>query len=273
MNGSRDPATRATRVAANAAAASVIAFALLWLLSTQVRSVRAISPFAVDPWDVFATYAAIFLPFVAGPTWVRSLRHRGPILPRSTARRIRWGSALAAFIVVVATAADVHAIVMVGWPADAGIVASLLTGLVVGGLALALVAVAVVAMATRVASTEAGANVGTEAFEPDVVDDLLVLATDIARPLGLRRPARSAADAIERFLDGSTVSPRRHRALFGLVLAVAAAIAFDAWHAIREGPWASAAVAVIFGVLLASGVLAIYLGTLGPLRLLRPPAR
>jgi hypothetical protein len=106
-----------------------------------------------------------------------------------------------------------------------------------------------------------------------VVDDLLVLATDIARPLGLRRPARSAADAIERFLDGSTVSPRRHRVLFGLVLAVAAAIAFDAWHAIREGPWASAAVAVIFGVLLASGVLAIYLGTLGPLRLLRPPAR
>jgi hypothetical protein len=32
-------------------------------------------------------------------------------------------------------------------------------------------------------------------------------------------------------------------------------------------------VPVVFGALLASGVLAIYLGTLGPLRLLRPPAR
>jgi hypothetical protein len=273
MNGSRDPATRATRLAANTAATSVVAFALLWLLTTQVDNVRALSPFAVDPWDVFASYAAIFLPFVAGPTWVRSLRHRGPILPRSTGRRIRWGSGLAAFIVVVATAADVHAIVTVGWPADAAVTASLLTGLVVGGLVLAVIALALVATAMRVASTEVEENVAAETFEPDLVDDLLVLITDIARPVGLRRPARSAADAIERFLDGSTVSPRRHRVLFGVVLALAAAVAFDAWHAIREGPWASGAVAVIFGVLLASGVLAIYLGTLGPLRLLRPPAR
>jgi hypothetical protein len=273
MSVSRDPVTRATRLAANAAAASVVAFAAVWFLTTQVQAVRALSPFADDPWDAFATYAAIFLPFAAGPTWVRGLRHRGPVLPRSTARRIRWGSGLAAFIVIVATAADVHAIVTVGWPADAGVTASLLTGLVVGGLALALVGLALVATAMRVASTEVDENVATETFEPDLVDDLLVLATDIARPLGLRRPARSAADAIERFLDGSTVSPRRHRVIFGVVLALGAAIAFDIWHAIREGPWASAAVAVIFGVLLASGVLAMYLGTLGPLRLLRPPAR
>jgi hypothetical protein len=273
MSQSPDAVTRATRLAANVAAAAVVAFALLWLLTTQVHAIRALSPFADDPWDAFASYAAIFLPFVAGPTWVRSLRHRGPLLPRSTGRRIRWGSGVAAGIVMVAAAADLHAIATVGWPTDTGPKAALLTALVVGALTLALLALALVARASRITATELEADIGAETFEPDLVDDLLVLATDIARPLGLRRPARSAADAIERFLDGSTVSPRRHRVLFGVALAFAAAIAFDAWHAVREGPWASPAVAAIFGLLLASGVLAIYLGTLGPLRLLRPPTR
>lgn len=273
MTVSRDPVTRATRLAANAAAASVVAFAVLWLVTTQVKDLRAVSPFADDPWDAFATYAAIFLPFVAGPTWVRSLRHHGPLLPPSTARRIRWGSGVAAFIVALAAAADVHAILTVGWPADAGVAAGRLTALIGVALAAALASLVLVARATRMASTSADGNVTTGAFEPDLVDDLLVLATDVARPLGLRRPVRSAADAIERFLDGSTISPRRHRLLFGLTLALTAAIVFDAWHAIREGPWASPGVAVVFGILIASGVLAIYLGTLRPLRLLRPPTR
>jgi hypothetical protein len=230
VSASPDPVTRVTRLAANIAAASVMAFALLWLLTTQVKDVRAQSPFADDPWDAFATYAAIFLPFVAGPTWIRSLRHRGPVLPAPTARRIIT-------------------------------------------LAAALAALALVARATRVASISADADISADAFEPDLVDDLLVLATDVARPFGLRRPVHGAADAIERFLDGSTISPRRHRLLFGIALALAAGIAFDAWHAIREGPWAAPGVALIFGVLVASGVLAAYLGTLGPLRILRPPTR
>jgi hypothetical protein len=273
VSASPDPVTRATRMAANVAAASVIAFAGLWLLTTQVKDVRGTSPFADDPWDAFATYAAIFLPFVAGPTWVRSVRHHGPILAASTARRIRWGSGVAAFIVALAAGADVHAIISVGWAPEAGARAGWLTALIAFTLAAAVAALALVARATRLARTSADADTRPDAFEPDLVDDLLVLATDVARPFGLRRPVRSAADAVERFLDGSTISPRRHRLLFGVALALAAAIAFDAWHAIREGPWAAPGVAVTFGVLTASGVLAAYLGTLGPLRLLRPPAR
>jgi len=46
---------------------------------------------------------------------------------------------------------------------------------------------------------------------------------------------------------------------------------FDVWHALREGPWANLFAPVAFGVLLAAGVLAAYLGTVIPLRLLRPP--
>jgi hypothetical protein len=44
-------ATRSTRLAANVAAAAVVVYAVLWLLSTQVDAVRALSPFAEDPWD------------------------------------------------------------------------------------------------------------------------------------------------------------------------------------------------------------------------------
>src|SRR6266852_3881450 len=121
MTESQDPMARATRLAANAAAAAVIVFVALWVLSTQVETIREVSPFADDPWDAFATYAAIFLPFVAGPTWIRSLRHRAPILPATTARRIRWGSGLAGAIVLVASAADLQAVGTIGFPADAGL--------------------------------------------------------------------------------------------------------------------------------------------------------
>jgi hypothetical protein len=269
---SRDPVTRTTRVAANVAAVSVVAFGGLWLLTTQIATIRALSPFADDPWDAVATYAAIFLPFVAGPTWVRSLRHRGPRLPDATSRRIRWGSGVAAAIVFVAAAADFEAIATVGSQVGAGVAPAFVNALVVIAFLAATSALALVARAAMVAKATATETESlAEAPEPDVVDDLLDLATDLARPLGLRRPAERLAAVIERFLDGSAVSPRRHRLLFGVVLALAAAVAFDLWHAIREGPWASFVVPVIFGALLASGVLAIYLGTLGPLRLLRPP--
>jgi hypothetical protein len=60
--------------------------------------------------------------------------------------------------------------------------------------------------------------------------------------------------------------------LFGLVLAFSAAVAFVTWHAFREGPWASPAAALLFGMLPAVGILAMYLATLAPLRLLRPTA-
>jgi hypothetical protein len=273
-----DSVTRATRLAANVAAASVMAFAVLWVLTTQFEGIRALSPIADDPRDAFASYAAIFLPVVAGATWIRSLSHHGRLLPQSTARRIRWGSGLAAAIVFAAGAADLQATLTIGWRPDAGINAVLLTALIGLTLAASLGAVvlvaraAMVARAATVAAASAESNAGMTP-EPDVLDDLLDLATDVARPLGLGRAVERLASAIERFLDGSAMSPRRHRLLFGVVLALAAAVAFDVWQAIREGPWASLIVPVIFGALLAGGVLAIYLGTLGPLRLLRPPTR
>jgi hypothetical protein len=264
---SPDATTRATRDAANVAAAAVVVYALLWLLSTQVKSIRAVSPFSDDPWDAFATYAFIFLPLVAGATWIRSIRHRERVLQARTASRIRWGSGLAAGIVLVAAGSAAEAIVSIGFAPDAGTEATILAALVVLSVVLALAAIALTVRAAVIADRT---EVRTDANEPDVVDDLLGLASEAAHAVGDGRRVDRLASGIERFLDRSALSPRRHRLLFGVILAVAAAVAFDVWHAFREGPWASAGVAALFGILLASGVLAVWLGTVIPLRILRP---
>ena len=269
MARSADATTRATRDGANASAFAVLVYAVLWVLSTQVGSFRAVSPFADDPWDAFASFAAIFLPIVAGATWIRSLRHRGRILSPVTASRIRWGSGLASGIVLIAAGADLHAMLTVGFGPDPGFAESVLVGLVVASTILAAVGLGLTLRAAWVAG--AGA-VTPDPQEPDVVDDLLALASDAGRKLGVAEPVDKAAWSVERFLDQSRLSPRRHRLLFGIVLALVAALAFDVWHAIREGPWAGLTPALVFGTLVAVGVLAIYLGTVIPLRLLRPPA-
>jgi hypothetical protein len=71
------------------------------------------------------------------------------------------------------------------------------------------------------------------------------------------------------FLDRSALSPRRHRLAVGMLGAVATAVAFDAWHAVVEGPWVPAG-AVVFGLLAGTGAIVIYGLALRPLRLIRP---
>jgi hypothetical protein len=271
---SRDQITRSTRTAANAAAFAVVAYAVLWFVTTQIHAIREVSPFAEDPWDAVASYAAIFLPVVAGATWIRSLRHRGAVLPPVTAARIRWGAGLAVGIVLAAVVADLAAIGTA--PAaeptagNARFAAIAFLVAVAGCVAVIAAILLIRAAALARAARPSGAAPSVDgAPEPDVVDDLLALATDSARPIGLGRQVGRATAAVERFLDGSRISPRRHRLLFGVVLAIAAAVAFDAWHAFVEGAWASPLVPLVVGTLMAVGVLGIYLGTVIPLRLLR----
>src|SRR4051794_6727767 len=125
-----DELTRPTRRATVASAAAVSAYTLLWLVSTQVDAMRSISPFADDPWDAIATYVAIFLVFVAGSTWIRALGHRERILAAGTASRLRWGSGLAAALVLAAAGADLQAIIATGFRPDAGTAVVVLGGLV-----------------------------------------------------------------------------------------------------------------------------------------------
>jgi hypothetical protein len=269
---SPDPVTRSTRLAANAAAFAVVVYAVLWVATTQVRSIREVSPFADDPWDAVASYAAIFLPLVAGATWVRSLRHREAILPPQTAARIRWGAGLAVGIVLASVVADLVALVTVPRPNPAtdgriGLIALILAVAILGVVAAAVLLVRAAFIARDEVTTRTDS--ASISPEPDIVDDLLALAQGVARPIGLGRPVGRLSTAIERFLDRSQLSPRRHRILFGVVLAIATAAAFDAWHAVVEGAWASPIVPLVVGALMAVGVLGIYLGTVIPLRLVR----
>ncbi len=253
----RDPATRATRLAANAAALAVVAWAALWFVTTQIHQVRAASPFGDDPWDLVASYAAIFLPIVVGATWVRSLRHRGPHLEAATASRIRTGVAIALGTIGVNVGSDALALLVVPASVTDGRL-TLIIGLVVVAAVVTAVAVTLLVRAMRFAHPAS-----RDVNEPDVLDDLLGLVGEVPGAARVVRP-------LDRFLATSSVSPRRHRLIFGLLAALLAGLAFDVWHAIVEGPWASLPVLVLFGALAGGGVLVIYLITLRPLRLIRP---
>ena len=253
----RDSATRATRLAANVGLLAVVAWAALYLITAQIRDVRAASPFADDPWDIVVSYSAIFLPIVVGATLVRSLRHRGPHLEAATARRIRTGVGIALVTIGLNVASDTLALVVVPAPAADGRLAVII-GLVVAAGAATTLAAVFLARAMRVVVAPTGGP-----SEPDILDDLLGLAAELPGIARLVRP-------VDRFLVSSPASPRRHRLIFGLLAALAAAIAFDVWHAIIEGPWASLPVLALFATLAGGGVFVMYLVTLGPLRLIRP---
>jgi hypothetical protein len=253
----RDATTRSTRLAANAAAFAVLAWGVLYVVTTQVPSVRAASPFADDPWDIVVSYAAIFVPLVAGATFIRSLRHRGPHLQPATARRIRSGVTIALATIGANVATDTIAILFVPAPGSSGL-QPLFTALVAVTGATTILAGWLLVRAIGQAEPAT-----RDASEPDLLDDLLGLAGEIPGIARLIRP-------LERFVATSAASPRRHRLMYGLAVAVLAGLAFDVWHAIREGPWVSLPVIVLFATLVGGGVFVIYAVTLVPLRLIRP---
>lgn len=266
MSAPRDPATRATRLAANAALFAVLAWAVLFYVTTQLASVRAASPFADDPWDAVASYAAIFLPLVVGVTGVRSLRHRGPHLEPAIARRIRTGVTIALLTIGLNLVSDAAALLVVPTSAADGRFA-LIIGLVIVTSAMTLAAVVFLLQSRRFTAGPAASNPA----EPDILDDLLGLARVAAgavRPI--KRPTERLVAALDRFLVTSAASPRRHRLVFGLLAAAAFGLAFSLWHGIAEGPWISLVAFLIFAALGGAGLLVIYLLALVPLRLIRP---
>lgn len=269
-----DELTRSTRLAANAGAIAAVAYAALYFVTTQVKIVRGASPFGDDPWDVVVSYGAIFLAIVVGATAVRSLRHREPRLESAIAVRIRTGVGMALITIGLTLASDIAALLFAPSPepeaaADGRL--AVIVGLIVVSSVTAIVATALLIRAAAIASSSTAPLPAAAPPEPDVLDDLLGLARDGARWLP---PIRTAVDRLtsvaDRFLATSPASPRRHRLAFGVVGAVAAGLAYSAWHAIVEGPWASTLVLGLFAVFTAAGVFAVYIATIGPLRLIRP---
>ena len=270
----RDQLTRSTRLAANACEVAAFAYAALYFVTTQVKIVRAASPFGDDPWDVVVSYGAIFLAIVVGATAVRSLRHRESRLEPAIAARIRTGVGMALITIGLTLASDISALLFAPSPEPEGAAdgrLALVVGLIVVSGVTAIVATGLLIRAAAISTPSTAPLPAADPAEPDVLDDLLGLARDGARWLP---PIRTAVDrltsVVDRFLATSPASPRRHRLAFGVVGAVAAGLAYSAWHAIVEGPWASTLVLGLFAVFIAAGVFAVYIATIGPLRLIRP---
>jgi hypothetical protein len=255
--------TRATRQAANVAASAVVVFGILCFLTTQLRDLRVTLPFTSDPFDAVVSFGVMALGLVAGATWVRSLRHREPVLDGAVARRIRLGIGMA--IAIIATTLGSDALAYLTPPADAGRELPWFVAALWLVCALAIGAATVLLWNADHAGTAAtsGANP-----EPDLLDDALGLGDELAGRIAPLRPLRPLLTRAAAFLDRSGLSPRRHRLAVGVLGAFATAVAFDVWHAIVEGPWVPEG-AVVFGLFAGGGAIAIYGLTLRPLRLIR----
>ena len=230
-----------------AVAIASVTYAALWLVTTQLPEVRARVPFGEDPYDLFASITIVLLPMVGGLTGIRILRYGPSHIPAgAVAARIELGLGICLALVSAALATAIVAL----WrsPMD-----SLAIPLAVG-----LVSVLTIAAWMSLARAVAGASTpaaGRAEPEPDALDDVVALirVTDDRRD----RIGRSA----ERV--------RRHRVLVGVGAALLAGVAAVVWHALREGPWASPAAAVVYGGILVAILLVAYALLLGPLRVLR----
>ena len=245
------------RVTRAGGAATVLFIVVSWL-TTQVESIRSSLPFTEDPYDAVVSFALIGIAVVGGATIVRAMGQRTRPYDSSVARRIAIGATLAWSMAAVALASDVLALVLVGVDANAQ------------GVALVLALVAITVAAVLVAGTAVWRGRAALAHDPGVSDDEPDIIDAVGAIVG-SVGASKLADSFSAWVECSPLSPRRHRVLVGVLGAAVAGVAAVAWHAVREGPWASPAAAAIYGLLMAIGVGGAYLLFLVPLRIVRRP--
>ena len=238
-------------------AAAGFAFVLLAIVTTQVDVIRAGFPFTEDPYDAVTWFALLGIAVVGGATIVRWIGHRSGAYDPAVARRIAIGAAIVTVVVAVAVLSDLLALVLVGAPRGAA-------GF---GIAMALLVVAVVDALVGLAAIWRGRSSLRHAPpridpEPDLIDEVGAIVGAVG--------AAGAAARLGAWVEGSPLSPRRHRIAVGVLGALVAGLAAIVWHAFREGAWASPAAALLFGSLMAIGVIGPYLLCLEPLRLVRP---
>jgi hypothetical protein len=239
-----------------AGAVAGVAFLVLAGLTTQVKAIRAVLAFGDDPYDAVTSFAVIAIAIVGGATVLRWLAQMRREPDAAVERRIAIGAAIVSVIAGVGVASDIVALAVVGVPAVDGAV--LLTGALIVAT---LVAVAVALACVWAARTELLHGAGLTDDEPDLIDDLEIIAGSLG--------ATGISTSLSRWVDSSRFSPRRHRLLAGVLAAGLAGIGAIVWHAFREGAWASPVAAAVFGGLMALGVIGAYLVGLEPLRLIR----
>jgi hypothetical protein len=230
----RDPTTRTALDTANATFLAVIGFGLLVGISTQLENVRLQAPWAVDPYDAVASFAMLFVPIVAGLTWVRCARWRqASAYPSFAVVEIIRGCVISLFAIAVTDAAYLVAVAQHGFPTDAPLRAELL-GLL--GLSMVtVVAASLLVVPAWSSQRRSGRSEKPLNGEQDAVDDVAeLLRTAPAAPAVLRGPFVRMAGLLVA-LAGSEAGPRRHPWLFVATVSCAAGVAMAASEFVHEG--------------------------------------
>jgi hypothetical protein len=248
-----DPPLPRLRSATLATAIATIAYLAFWVWTTQVPDVRAVVPFGEDPYDVFASVAIVLLPLVGGLTAIRVIRYGLAGIPAGpVADRIVLGLAVCLALVSAALVATAVSVLADQIETTDGTGAVVMAAIAITSAVTALAWVALVRAWDAMPTSDSS---GSIAMEPDALDDIVaVLPRD--------GPARAEVAAATELL-------RRHRSAAGFGAALMAGIAAVAWHAIREGAWASPAAALVYGGMVVAILLVAYLLLVGPLRVLR----
>jgi len=256
--------TRALRRAGTVTLAAEAMFAALCLVTTQVQAVRLTNPWHADPYDAVVSSVILVLPVVALPTLVRLLAHRGPALvPAAAARAVLAGCLTGLACMAAALLACTAALLGADEDGIPRLAVVLLAGSAVAGVA----ATGLVLRARELWSPAlARLDRVPAAARPDLADELATLTASL---LPGSVVARGAA-WLDKGLDAWRLSPRRHPWAAVVAAATAAGALVAQWHALREGPWAGAAPALVFATAVAVTVGAGLAAGVAWLGLLRP---
>ena len=255
--------TRLVRRAANAIGVAVVAWFVLFFVSSEVAAVRAVSPWSEDPPDLVVSLAFLLLGVVGPVTFVRVQQDAGtPFMRPRTADDVMRGLYVALGAVGVA-----DAVMFVAWLREGGATTASPGGALLG--ALLGISIATAAIATALVVNAARATAAWRRSGGPVTRDAL---DDIVAWVGRIRPLRGVAGALAGVLEGP-FSPRRHRSSFAVLVAVGFGLTYSTWHLIVEGPAPSPGAAItillVFAGFGAAAVLAGWIAFGGYLRLIR----
>jgi hypothetical protein len=250
MDDGAEQADRRIDLAIAATAVAVAWFGVLFTVTTQDRSIRETLPFTDDPFDLVTSFGVIALVPVVSIAGVRVARR--VLVPGQAAdgeRRVLVAIAMALGLVSAPLLSDAVALAGVGWlPSWASIAVAI-------GVVLTVLAWSAIVSAMRATRRSTPTR-----QDPDLFDDLAAIGRRLRLPV----------EGVERWLATSALSPRRHRVVVVLLLALFAGGAGVGWHAIVEGAWASPAAATAFGVLGGAAALIALVIAVGPLGAIRP---
>jgi len=205
-----------------ASAAFVLAFA-----SKEIPGLRDRCPWRDDPYDAVLSFGLLLLPPLIGIGLIRWQRHRGGDMPPYAREQIRRTLAAALIVASACAFAALIATALASPSVDAA-------------------NAGVFAVTAAFACARAGVSL-LRAWQVDRAPFDRADATDLVDDVAFLAPGRIGPLA-ERLADARH-GPRRKPLTWALAATVAAGAGFDAWHAVREGPWADASAAFAFGVL------------------------